>query len=174
MRIVVMLLCLCATMAPAWAAEAVSGPRPTDESVRLLLDLSGSKSIMDNSIAQIDGVVQQSMKQALQGQEITAEQQAILDDMRHQMLAIMADEFTWQKLEPVFMKIYADSLTQTEVDGMIEFYRTEAGRALVAKMPTIMQNTMQALPPLMAGMMPRLQKVQAETIEKLRKSKAKR
>lgn len=171
MRIAAMLLYLCASLAPAWAAEPVKSARPTDESLSLLLELSGARSLMDNSIAQIDGVVQQSMQEALQGQEISAEQQAILDDMRRQMMVIMAEEFSWQKLEPVFIRIYADSLTQAEVDGMIDFYRTDAGRAVVAKMPAIMQSTMQALPEMLASMMPRLQKLQAATIEKLDKTK---
>jgi hypothetical protein len=54
---------------------------------------------------------------------------------------------------------------------MLSIYHTDAGKALIAKMPLAMQNSMQAMQGLMKSVAPQLQKIQRETIEKLKATK---
>ena len=61
------------------------------------------------------------------------------------MSAMFKEELSWKVLEPMFLKIYRESLTQYEVDGMVDFYKSDAGKALALKMPLIMQKTMQSM-----------------------------
>ena len=74
----------------------------------------------------------------------------------------MHEELAWNKLEPVYVRIYRESLTQDEVDGIIAFYKTPAGQAMVKKLPALMQKVMAELPAMMNPMM---QKIQAAAQE---------
>nr|WP_277611070.1 DUF2059 domain-containing protein [Microbulbifer celer] len=75
-------------------------------------------------------------------------------------------------MEPLFTEVYQKSLTQSEVDGMLEFYKSKAGKAVVAKMPLIMQNTMTLMQQRMAGVAPKMQEIQATAMAKLQENKS--
>jgi hypothetical protein len=107
------------------------------------------------------------MQQASPGQTLNAEQQSILDDMRSKMVAVMKDELNWDSLEPLFVGIYRKTFTQSEVDGMLKFYKSPAGKALIAKLPVVMQNSMAVTQDHVKDMVPRLQQIGREYAEKL-------
>ncbi len=58
------------------------------------------------------------------------------------------------KIRPDLVKAYSDTFTDEEIDGMLAFYETPAGRATVTKIPAIntrmaglIQSEMNALGP---------------------------
>ena len=156
-------------MCPAIAAEAPA----SETSVRELLSITQSQKLLDGTMGQVDAMMQRSMKQALAGQTLTADQQRIMDNMRTKMIALFREDMKWETLEPMFIDIYKQSFTQKEVDGMLDFYKSEPGQAVIAKMPLVMQNTMQAMQGRMAVMLPKLQQLQQDAIAELKASRAK-
>ena len=151
---------------------------PADEaaseaSIRTIMEVTHTKELLESAAAQLDGSVQSSMQQALAGQQISAEQQAILDEMRTKIVKLFGDALQWNQLEPVFIDIYRRTFTQSEIEGMLSFYKTDAGKALIAKMPLAMQNSMQAMQARMATIMPQVQQLQKETFEKLQATQQK-
>lgn len=163
-----LLALLLATM-PVTAAEAPA----SEQSIRQLMEVTQARQLLDSSLAQVDQVMQSSMQQALAGTELNAEQQKALAEMRRRVIALLKDEMKWETLEPMFVEIYRGSLSQTDVDGMLVFYRTETGQAVINKMPLVMQNTMTAMQTRMAAMAPKLQQLQAETVEQMKAAAAK-
>lgn len=154
-------------MSPAIAAELPA----SEASVRELLAITQSRKLVDSTMGQVDTMMQRSMKQALAGQPtLTTDQQKIMDSMRTQMIALIRTDMKWETLEPMFVDIYMQSFTQKEVNGMLDFYKSEPGQAVIAKMPIVMQNTMQAR---MATTLPKLQKLQQDAMAELRASRAK-
>ncbi|GAB3381229.1 DUF2059 domain-containing protein [Lysobacter fragariae] len=145
----------------------------SDASLRELIEVSQSRKILDSSMAQVDAMMQQSMQQATQGQELTPKQQEILSKMQGKVIALLKSEMTWESMEPIFLDVYRKTFTQGEVDGMLSFYRSPAGQAVIAKMPQVMQHTMQAMQGRMGQMMPKLQALQEETFAELRASEGK-
>ena len=79
----------------------------------------------------------------------------------------------WDKLEPMYFKVYRDTFTQEEVDGMLKFYKTAAGKAMITKMPMVMQRTMTEMQQMMGPIAQRLQKMETESIEELKATPAK-
>ena len=156
-------------MCPAIAAE----PPASEASVRELLTITQSQKLVDGTMGQVDAMMQRSMKQALAGQTLTADQQKIMDNMRTKMIALFREDMKWETLEPMFIDVYKQSFTQKEVDGMLDFYKSEPGQAVIAKMPLVMQNTMQAMQGRMAVMLPKLQQLQQDAIAELKASRAK-
>jgi hypothetical protein len=142
--------------------------QPTDASVRELLKVTESQKLVDASEAQMDSVMRATMQQAFKGQTVTPDIQESLDDMRGKMIALMRQEMRWDVLEPKFLDIYKQSFSQAEVDGMLAFYKSETGRAVIAKMPVVMQHTMQMMQQMMLALMPKLQAVQKETMAEVK------
>lgn len=159
-----LLLAILLATQPVMAAEVPA----SEQSIRQLMEVTQARQLLDSSLAQIDQVMQKSMQQALAGNELNAEQQRAMTDMRSRVVALFKDEMKWETLEPMFVEIYRNSLSQKDVDGMLAFYRTETGQAVINKMPLVMQNTMTAMQARMAAMGPRLQQLQAETVEQMK------
>jgi hypothetical protein len=87
------------------------------------------------------------------------------------MIGVLREEMTWEKLEPSFIGIYQKVLTQKEVDGMIAFYKTEAGIAVIEKMPQVMQLSMELVMELMQKISPRIQQISVDATDKLKATK---
>jgi hypothetical protein len=84
------------------------------------------------------------------------------------MVAIMKEEINPEALEPTYIEIYQKTLTQQEVDGMLAFYKTDAGKALVTKMPIIMRQASEIMMQRMQKIFPKLQQAQEEMMRRLK------
>jgi hypothetical protein len=109
----------------------------------------------------------------MQGQTITPEKQAILDRMRTKMEAVIDEMLSWDTLESVYLRTYRASFTQDELDGIMRFYKTRAGQAMIKKMPVVMQNVMAEMQGLLQPMRQRMQEIQRETLQELKDLPAK-
>ena len=145
----------------------------TDAAIRELLVLTQSSKLVDGIKAQLDSTMKRSMEQALAGQKATPDQQKIIDGMQIKMQALFANGMKWEKFEPVFIDNYKKTFTQQEIKGMLDFYKSPAGHAVVNKMPELMQNTMQGMQANMSVILPKLQQLQQDTIAQLKAPKSK-
>jgi len=136
-------------------------------SAKELVSLMDGRKAFDGAFGQMDHLMDMTMKQASEGRQLTPEQQKIVDDMRAKMVALVKDSMNWDAFEPKMEEIYRKSFSQSEMDGMIRFYRSPAGRAVIAKMPVVMQNTMQVMQEMMADLMPKVQELAKDTASQL-------
>jgi len=152
------------------ACPALASSPPSDDSIQELLTVTQSRKLLDESMSQLDTMMQQTMQQMIAGKDLTPEQETILNDLQVRTVALLKGELQWETFEPMVIDIYKKSFTQEEIDGMLTFYRSPAGQAVIVKMPVVMNHTMQALQGRMQSIFPRLQALQQETIAKLRES----
>ena len=156
----------------AWlaaAAPALAQDQPADEAIiHELMEAMETAKLMDGMYAQVDNMMAQAMGEALEGKAITPQQQALFDEMRDRIIAIMRESMSWEKFEPIMIDIYRKSFTRAEVQGMLDFYRSDAGRAVIAKMPLVMENTFALMNDQMRTMLPKIQEVQKDIIARLR------
>ena len=151
----------------AFAAE----PPPSEASLRELMSVTRVQNMLKEATGQVDGYMENAMNEALEGTQISQEQRQIIDEMRTRIQTLLKESLQWKEFEPIVLDVYKRTFTQREVDGMIAFYKTEAGKALVEKMPLVTDNTMQAMQGRMAQLMPKLQQIQEETFTKLNAAK---
>jgi hypothetical protein len=83
----------------------------------------------------------------------------------------MKQELSWQKLKPLYVQIYRESFEQEEVDGLVAFYASPAGKAMLDKMPTVMQKSMAITQPLMQSLIPKMKSAMEEAMSEARLSK---
>ena len=139
----------------------------SDASIRELMTIANARAMLDQVSAQMEPMMKDMMRQATAGLTPTADQQKIEEDMRSQMVTVFKEEMNWDLLEPMYLDIYRKSFTQGEIDGMLDFYKSPAGKALIAKMPLVMQNSMVAMQDRMKVLIPKIQQVVKDYTEKL-------
>jgi uncharacterized protein len=154
MKLLLALLC----MAFANLSGAQSTAPASEASINELLTVMNARSVIDNMVPQMQGMVRNMVQQVSKDMPPSAEQQAKMDKALAQMTKLYTEEFTWEKMQPMYVRIYQASFSQDEVDGMLAFYRSPAGQATIKKMPLVMQNTMLEMQQMMK---PIIQKIQA-------------
>jgi uncharacterized protein len=156
------------------AGPAIANDAPaSDESIRELLAITDAHKLIDTVRAQVDSMVTASSQQAMQGKTVTPERQAILDRMRTKMEGVIDEMLSWDTLQSLYLRTYRASFTQHELDGIIKFYKTPAGQAMIKKMPVVMQNVMGEMQGLLQPMQQRMQEIQRETVQELKDLPAK-
>ncbi len=112
----------------------------------------------------MDGFIKQSLK----GRQVSQKEQQAINNMKSKMVALLKQEYTWDKIEPTITKIYSESFTEEEVKGMIDFYQTPSGQAVIKKMPIVMQKSMVGMQSQMNVLLPKMQAIQREFLEELK------
>ena len=144
---------------------------PSDASIKQLLEVSHVRTLVDAMIGQMDGIMKNAMAQATQGQQPTPDVQKEIDQVESEVKAQMKNVLDWSKLEPMYIRIYQKSFNQQEIDGMIAFYKTPTGQAVLNKMPLVLQNTMTEVQQMLQPMMQNLQQKQHEIAAKVQAKK---
>lgn len=149
---------------------------PSDESIKTLLELTDARKLLEGMHGQLDAmmnrVMQQSIDQASKGKALTARQLAIIDGMKAKMTAVIDEMLSWDKLQPLYFRLYRQTFTQDDVDGITAFYRTPAGQALLQKMPLLMTNMMQEYAGMMQPMQQRIMDIARDAVRELQEPDA--
>jgi hypothetical protein len=146
---------------------AMAAP-PSDGSLKQLLAVTQARKLLDGMRAQFDSLMNNAIQQELKGKTPTAKQQQAIANMRKRMVALMQGALAWEKIEPMYLRLYKESFTEEEVAGMLSFYKTPAGQAVINKMPVMMQKTMLELQKMMSGMAPQMQKIEQDFVAELK------
>src|SRR5271155_5763400 len=149
------------------AAFANDAP-PTDESIRQMFTLTRAEETMNGMKPQLDAMITASMKEVSHGKEITPERQAILDRMRDKIVAAYNETFGFESMQLILIRVYQATYTQDEVDGLIAFYKTPAGQALINKSPLLMQNLMGEMQSAMRPVIQRIGQIKNQADQELK------
>ena len=139
--------------------------KPSDASLKELMQLVNASDLLKGMDQQMDVIYGNMVQQMTKGQTVTAQQQKALDDFQGKMKDILHRQLSWDKLEPQVIQVYRDTLSQDEVDGIIVFYKTPAGQAVIKKMPLIMQATMTMMQKNIPSMMAEVQEAAKESFK---------
>lgn len=141
---------------------------PSEASIKQLLEVAQAHKLIDSVMTQMDALMKQTIQQATNGQEIPPKVQKDIDKRQAEVVGFMKELLDWSKLEPMYVRIYQKTFTQQEVDGMIAFYKTPAGQAVISKMPAAMQNTMNEMQQMMAPVMQKMQRMQQDVVAEMK------
>ena len=164
MKLVMTLVLAVGASQAAYAQDA----KPAEASIRQLFEVMHSSNLLDAYLTQIDGTVRASMQQALAGQQLNAKQKKILEDMGREIGSLVKAELNWSAIEPVMIEVYRNTFSQHEVDGMLTFYRSEVGQAVIAKLPTAMQTSMTSIQGHVKTLTPRIVQLEKDTAAQLK------
>ena len=81
-------------------------------------------------------------------------------------MALVADRMSYEKFKPMFIQIYTEVFSEEEIDGIIGFYKSPAGKAMIEKSPLLMQRVMPMMQKVTADLQPDIQKIIEEAKQK--------
>lgn len=173
MRFLIALIVAClGVTAPAFAQSpnttAQAQSKPSEASVRHLLDVMQVRQIVQTMSTQMDAMFDNMVNRQLEGQNITPEQHKQIDARRDAMRDAMKGLLSWESMESLYLKVYGDTFSQQEIDGMTAFYTSPAGQAVIAKMPLAMKNSMSEIQERMREVIPKIQQMAKETADQVK------
>jgi hypothetical protein len=157
-----------AAVAPLAHADDASRRAKAEE----MLKLTKTDSLMATQLDALRDRVNELATQ--QGGTVakTPAQRKLTDDYLKQVQGVTNDEVGWDKLRPVLVQAYADAFTDADLDGIIAFYKTPAGQALVAKTPDLSGKTMNLVQDRIKNMQPKLAQITDDYVTKMKAADA--
>jgi hypothetical protein len=149
-------------------AAPAQDAKPSEASIRQLFEVMHSSKLLDAYVTQIDATVRASMQQAFAGQQPTPKQQKIMDELGRNIASLVKEELNWATFEPMMIEVYRNTFSQLEVDGMLTFYRSEAGQAVIAKLPAAMQQTMTSMQSHVKTLTPKIVQLERDMAAQLK------
>lgn len=131
---------------PAFAAQ------PSQAQIDAMLEAMDAKAMVQQMMPTLMQQAQAMAENALPG-EATAESRASFNRIMQKQQASMSRLLAWETLHPLYSRLYSQVFTAAEVEATTRFYQSPEGRSSMAKMPQLMQLTMQELQPLLIQVM---------------------
>ncbi len=138
---------------PAHADDASKRTKIMELLTVLKVDQVG-KQIVDGASAQTDALGHREF-----GATETPDQQKKVADLHQQVVTLIAPAVDWKTLQPEFVSAYNTAYTEPEIDGILTFYKTPAGQALLNKGPEIGQKSNQIVQAHMTAVQPQLRQL---------------
>lgn len=139
-------------------APVASATPATDSQVDTLLEVMRARQTLDAVLPQIRGSQQQMVEQLTSGKTLSDEQRKQLSRYLDKSSARIAKVLAWENMRPVYRDIYRQTFSAEDIDAMVAFYSSPAGRNLLDKMPQLMQNSMSAVQKVLMPVLQDLQK----------------
>ena len=102
---------------------------------------------------------QAAAKSMMGDQPMTPADQKIVDDYMAKLYAAVTDVLGWEKLKPAYVDLYASEYTEEQVDGILAFYKSPIGQALLDKTPELITKSTAIVQARMQDFGPRVQKI---------------
>jgi hypothetical protein len=99
-------------------------------------------------------IMEPMMKGMLAEADVPAEQRAKVVELQEKIMALVAASLS--KAKPALAKVYTDIYTEEEIDGILAFYKSPAGKAFLQKMPEVMQRSMPVMMQVMRDLQPEM------------------
>jgi uncharacterized protein len=123
------------------------------------LRVSHTEQMLSQSMSTMLTQTKSGMLQQMFGVTLTPEQTKASEELQDKLAVILTNALSWEKLKPLYIKVYADAFTEEELDGIIAFYKSPAGQAMIAKTPALMTKSAELVQQQMATAMPEIQKL---------------
>lgn len=145
--------------AACWAQDA---PNVKEAKVEELFRLAKLDALLTQTLQMAANQVRSGAVQQMMGVKLDQSQQAQLNEFQDKVNKLVADTFSWNNVKAIYTKAYAQQFTDAELDGIIAFYKTPAGQAMVDKTPSLMAQASTAMQDRMKTMQPQMQQLMAE------------
>jgi hypothetical protein len=120
---------------------------------------------LDRMRSAMEQQVEATAKNAPGTEAMTPEKKKAQQDFIDGSMKVVDENFGWSVLEAAYVKLYADTYTETELDGILAFYKSPAGQAMLVKTPELSAGVMQIVHGRMDDFQPKMQALQAQYVK---------
>jgi uncharacterized protein len=153
----IVMLAVVMVMAPVGARADEASKQAKVKELFAVMHMDHSLDRMRSAMEQ---QVQATAKNAPGAEQMTPEKKKMQQEFVDNSMKVVDENFGWLELEPAYVKLYADSYTEAELDGILAFYRSPAGQALLTKTPELSAGVMQIVHGHMGDFQPKMQSLQ--------------
>jgi hypothetical protein len=157
-RWMMLMVVMCAVAVPVARADDASKAAKVQE----LFTTMHMDHMMDQMMDAITTSLRESLKTIPGADQMTAEQKKLMDDFLTKTLKVANDSVGWSALEPEYVKLYANTYSEEEIDGILTFYKSPAGQAMLAKTPQLTTGSMQIVQARMVDIQPKIKAMQED------------
>ncbi len=162
-RTLTLTLCL-ASLAPLLHADDASRRTKVEE----MLTITKAAPALEEQLKSLQARVNDLAKQQFGQGPLSPEQTKLKDEYLKQVQTTISDEIGWDKIRPSVVQVYMDSFTEPELDGIIAFYKTAPGQALITKTPDVLGKTNTTVTTRIKDMQPKLQEITQNYANKIK------
>jgi hypothetical protein len=135
---------------------------PTEAKAREVLKVTRTEEMVGQIISQF----RQMMPQMMKSMNLPEDEAGLATEMMAEVEPVLRKGLSWERLEPDYVKLYAEAFTIEELDGMLAFYKSPAGKAMISKMPDVLAKSQGLSQKYMLEVMPEVQKKITEVVER--------
>jgi hypothetical protein len=106
---------------------------PSDESLIKMMTALQLHNTLDQMVAQMEAGMKTALTQSIKEKELNPLQTAELGKLQSKMADTIKADLSFAKVKDVYLQVYRETFTQDEVNGIVAFCASPAGRAMLAK-----------------------------------------
>jgi hypothetical protein len=129
--------------------------------IERLLTVMNADAMIDQMFEQIKAMTASQVPP-----DASPEQVAKAREIQNKVLDLVKARISWEKMRPQYVKLYSETFSDEEISGMLGFYQSRSGRAMLAKMPTLTTKIMEVAQAQMKDVMPEIQRIIRESMPK--------
>ena len=138
--------------------SAIAQEQSHVDAAKGLLELMDADQSIEQAYAQISTHLDTMARQM----GITEEQRPRFERYTERMIVAMKEEMSWEKMEPHIVDVYVKVYTEEELRELSAFYASPIGQKFVAKMPELMEASLQMTQEMMGNFLPRMREIQED------------
>jgi hypothetical protein len=150
--------------APFLRADEASKRAKVEE----LIQITKVNQIAEQMTQQMTTRMRTMAAQQTASHTVSPAQQKAISDYITQLETITRNAVAWDKIKAGIVADYSQAYTEPELDGILAFYHSPAGKALLEKSPELMSKTMQTVQNQMAAAQPQMREANAEFTRKMK------
>lgn len=155
MRRILIALTLAAVALPSLAHADDASKKAKVEQILLITKSDKTFNMMvENGMKQGE---QAAMTLFGDSSKMTAKDKEIFSRFETKLLATFKAESGWETMKPELVDLYAKTYTEEQIDGILAFYKSPAGQAMIEKTPEIITQSSAIAQGHFQQMQPKLQ-----------------
>jgi hypothetical protein len=135
--------------------------------VRELFVAMRMEHMLDQMLTSIQRQVVAVAQMTPDADKMTPEQKKLTQDFVNQSMKAVSDSVGWTVLEPEYVKLYAATYSEDEIDGILAFYKSPVGQTMLDKTPQLSAGGMNIVQERMAEFKPKIKALQDEYMKQL-------
>ncbi len=123
--------------------------QPTDQQVQKLMKIMNIDQLLQQTILQIRPQLDQQayaiVQNTVKHEQLSPQEQIVANQLSDKMFEQSKKTVSWEKLQPIYQKIYKDVYSADEVQAQIDFYSSPVGQSILKKAPLVAQESMKIM-----------------------------
>jgi len=161
------------------AATGAAAAPASRQSVEQLIQLMRLEKAQEGAFSMMEQMQEQMKRQIPDvGSPLPEAERRRLDERMERLdkkaKAVMREELGWEKNKEMYVRLYADTFSQEEIDAQVAFYGSPIGQAILDKQPVLMQKTGVLMQELAGRLMQKLNQIYADDKNEAAKAQATR